>query len=499
MSKLNKFGIFCVAILGLILMFYGAENLRGKSAWENFKKEWEAKGEVFDYKHIIPKPIPSEKNFAHIPLLKPLHEYKWNKDLTESTPIDQKKFDQALGLMKIEELKGRSLPKLGQWNIGQPADLIAWQKFFREQKGWPHPEEAGKPAADILLALGKFEATMAKLTQAAKERPLCRYDIKYEAHFGALLPHLATYRNLARSFTLRALAHLGNDDPEAALSDIQMSLFVSESIKDEPLLISQLVRIACLQMSLQPLWEGLKEEKWNPEQLVIIENQLAKIDLLEGYRISLLGERDFANLMIDQMRDNPKSAGMLLENDGTIPGYWLIPQGWIYQNQRRLNEMHVKFSQRIIDPKARRIHPDIAVTFATEVQARSSRSFPIFDVLSSMLLPAIEKVAIKIGSSQTAVDHARIACLLELHKLEHNKYPAQLADLKTPFPNDPYTGKPHVYKPDPKGRYQLYGVGWNQKDDGGKVVFASPKGNLDREKGDLVWQYTTVLPPKKNK
>ena len=48
-------------------------------------------------------------------------------------------------------------------------------------------------------------------------------------------------------------------------------------------------------------------------------------------------------------------------------------------------------------------------------------------------------------------------------------------------------------------RYQLYGVGWNQKDDGGKVVFASPKGNLDREKGDLGWQYTTVLPPKKNK
>ncbi|MCH2378880.1 MAG: hypothetical protein MK236_05605, partial [Pedosphaera sp.] len=271
MSKLKKFGIFCVAILGLILMFYGAENLRGKSAWENFKKEWEAKGEVFDYKHIIPKPIPSEKNFAHIPLLKPLHEYKWNKDLTESTPIDQKKFDQALGLMKIEELKGRSLPKLGQWNIGQPADLIAWQKFFREQKDWPHPEEAGKPATDILQALRKFQGTMAELTQAAEERPLCRNDIKYEAHFGALLPHLTTYRRLVRSFTLRALAHLGNNDPEAALADIRMCLFLAESIRDEPLLISHLVRIACLQMSLQPLWEGLKEEKWNPEQLVIIE------------------------------------------------------------------------------------------------------------------------------------------------------------------------------------------------------------------------------------
>ena len=91
MSKKKKFGIFCIGLLGLFLMFYAGENLRGKSAWENFKKEWEAKGEVFDYKQVVPKPVPSERNFAHIPLLKPLHEYKWNKDLTESTPIDQKK------------------------------------------------------------------------------------------------------------------------------------------------------------------------------------------------------------------------------------------------------------------------------------------------------------------------------------------------------------------------------------------------------------------------
>ena len=250
MSKLTKFGIFCVGLLGLFLMFYAGENLRGKSAWKNFKKEWEAKGEVFDYKQIVPKAVPSEKNFAHIPLLKPLHDYKWNENLMEATPIDQKKHDQALSLLRIE---GASIPKLGGWQIGQSVDLTAWQKFFREKEGWPHPEEAGKPAADILQALEKFEVTMAELTQAGKERPLCRFDIKYEAHFASLLPHLGPLRNFAKNFALRALAHSGNDDPEAALADIRMSLFLAESIKDETLLISHLVRIACLQISLQPI------------------------------------------------------------------------------------------------------------------------------------------------------------------------------------------------------------------------------------------------------
>ena len=70
---MKTLGIIAAAGIGIGLTFLGFENTRGKAAWENFKKEWEANGEVFDYKQIIPKPIPSEENFAHIPLLKPLH------------------------------------------------------------------------------------------------------------------------------------------------------------------------------------------------------------------------------------------------------------------------------------------------------------------------------------------------------------------------------------------------------------------------------------------
>jgi hypothetical protein len=296
-----------------------------------------------------------------------------------------------------------------------------------------------------------------------------------------------------RSFTLRALAHLGNDDPESALADVRMCLFLDETIRDEPFLISHLVRIACLKIALQPVWEGLREEKWNAEQLATIEKQLAAIDLLEGYRISILAERDFANLAIDQMRDDPKLLGKVIEDDDPILEF--MPDGWFYHNQKRFNEMCVKFLQTIVSTKARRIHPDIVVAFNKELDARIKRKLPIYDILSSILLPGLNKVAIRFGRFQTAVDHARIACHLELHKLEHKKYPAKLASLEAPLPHDPYTGKPYVYKPDPKGRYQLYGVGWNQKDDGGKVVLRD-SGGLDLYEGDLVWSYLPATRPK---
>jgi len=116
-------------------------------------------------------------------------------------------------------------------------------------------------------------------------------------------------------------------------------------------------------------------------------------------------------------------------------------------------------------------------------------------MLSGMLLPAIDEVAIKIGFAQTAVDHARIACYLELHKLEHKIYPAKLAGLEATPPHDPYTGKPYAYTLDPKGSYQLYGVGWNQKDDDGKVVLKD-NGRWDLSEGDLVWIYSPVTQPK---
>jgi hypothetical protein len=83
--------------------------------------------------------------------------------------------------------------------------------------------------------------------------------------------------------------------------------------------------------------------------------------------------------------------------------------------------------------------------------------------------------------------------MLERHKLKKGRYPGKLAELEGNLPADPYSGKPYLYSvtpgAGPANRYQLYGVGWNQEDDGGKVVVDNWGGTNER-RGDLVWRYS---------
>jgi hypothetical protein len=56
----------CLA--ALIGIFYAEEDWRGWHAWNQFRHEWEAKGEHFNLASAVPAPLPDEQNFALTPI-----------------------------------------------------------------------------------------------------------------------------------------------------------------------------------------------------------------------------------------------------------------------------------------------------------------------------------------------------------------------------------------------------------------------------------------------
>src|SRR6266481_36029 len=73
--RLLRKGLFVIAcLITMIAFLYVEENWRGKHAWENYKREWEAKGEKFDLASFVPPPVPDDENFAMTPFLAPLFD-----------------------------------------------------------------------------------------------------------------------------------------------------------------------------------------------------------------------------------------------------------------------------------------------------------------------------------------------------------------------------------------------------------------------------------------
>ncbi len=137
-------------------------------------------------------------------------------------------------------------------------------------------------------------------------------------------------------------------------------------------------------------------------------------------------------------------------------------------------------------------------------------------MLAKIALSALSTLAKKFAQTQTIVDQAVIACALEKYVLEHHAYPRTLRALVPGYldrvPTDVIDGAPMRYRLTVDGRYQLYSIGWNGKDDGGAIDWppdrksrraanGSPAGpehpfpSPNRDQGDWVWQYAPSEPP----
>ncbi len=110
------------------------------------------------------------------------------------------------------------------------------------------------------------------------------------------------------------------------------------------------------------------------------------------------------------------------------------------------------------------------------------------------MLPALGNAARKFAYGQASVDLARAGIALERYQLAHSEYPESLDALAPQFiaklPHDVIGGGPLKYRRTSDGQFVLYSVGWNEKDDGGVVVFQ--KGStpaVDISQGDWVWRY----------
>lgn len=496
----------CLITLGAL--FYALENWRGQRAWESFKREAAAKKEPLEVQEIIPPAVSEEQNFAAAPLLKDLcNEFdpEWRR--LHSGPDGLTNTADRLKLSHLHRNERAPQEAEANWQKGQRTDLKAWQEYYRNPPAtgskpmtneFPIAAQPQSPAADVLLALSKYDAVIEEL-RGASERPHSRFPIRYEDGFSALLPHLARLKGINQLLAMRATAELELGQTDKAVADVKLILRVADLIRDEPLLISQLVRLAQLQIAINPIWEGLVEHRWTDAQLAALESQLSQIDCLADYQFGMRGERAFCTWTIDYMgRERRMDVLDGGENQDTgvverMAGpacFHLIPRGWFDQNKASVGRMHLDLILPSVDREARRVSPAVVNRMAGDLEKSLRRATP-YNWFGAMLLPALSKASMRSAQGQASVDLARVACALERHRIATGQYPEKLEALAPRFiaklPHDIISGDPLRYSRTAGDAFLLYSIGWNEKDDGGRIVLNKDERRANWQEGDWVW------------
>jgi hypothetical protein len=497
------FGVACVVTL--VALAYAEENWRGRHAWQRHRAQWEAKGEKFDIPALAPPMVPDEKNFALTPLLKPA------LDFTQG-PTGVVWHD-TNGVARLEKVSAYLEPDrktnnqvvLGSLEKGTFADLTECAQFYRGNSNYPQSGTTASPAETILVALAKLNPELTELREAASNRPCSRFPIHYDSEptWGILLPHLVRIKALAMLASVRATAELDAGRFAEAFADLQLGFRLADSIKDEPLLIDHLVRIAALTIDLQTLREGLVRHAWTDADLAQLETYLGSIDLLAEFKLGMRGERACSIGGLDYIRRQGWFADPMMylgDDNGSAactPAFSAMPRGWYYQNMLTISRMFQDFTLPSVDERAHRVFPQTSENGMRAVLNLRTSPYTIF---AKMLLPPLERAVHKSARAQTYVDCARVACALERSRLANGKFPEALADLTPRFidrvPEDVIDGKPLRYRRDPDGGYVLYSVGWNQTDEGGELAWTkkdTKPSEIDITRGDWVWQMPAGL------
>jgi len=498
------FGLACLATL--IALFYAEEDWRGWHAWNQFKHEWEAKGERFDLASVVPPPVPDEQNFALTPIVFTSYGFILTRD-GKQIPYAQRDTN-FIERIKMSITHDSSTPTncAGDRVRGKFTNLAGWQSYYRDLAAKTNefavPAQPQSPAADVLLALSKYDPVIEELRQAS-QLPYSRFPLNYDTECPAtiLLPHLAALKKCSQVLQLRSIAELQNGQSEKSLDDVKLMLRLVDSIRTEPILISHLVRVAMVNLALQPVWEGLAQHQWSDTQLIELENELAKIDFLASSELSLRAERAFDIGIIEWLRHLPLSQKIhdlsdLSGNDDVVRArdkiaFYLGPSGWIDQSELRISRFFIQYYLPMVNVDLQTVSPTSAqkADEALRVEIGPSGRGDFFERL---LLPALSNAVKKFAFGQNAVNLTRTACALERCRLAHGEYPESLAVLSPQFivklPHDIINGQPLHYRSTSDGQFVLYSVGWNETDDGGEVGLHK-SGVVDIQKGDWVWRY----------
>jgi hypothetical protein len=297
----------------------------------------------------------------------------------------------------------------------------------------------------------------------------CRYPNDFAQGIDIDLSHLAPARQMARWLRYAALHAAHEGDGERAVKAIQAGLDVAASLKQEPILISQLVRWALVAIMASALEESVEACVLNDAQLAALDAEFR--DTLQGVDLGLLAAGEY--LMLRDAREKERA------NIGLPTSREKVSRLVDFLRGTSLDYNYGDWNGRILaqarddaalGPRefARRYRAELFKEFQARHNPQEHKPYTIYDheYAAFPMLMAFNR-------TRTLLQFVHATIAIERYRRTTGALPASPEPL-TPtwlesLPQDPYSDGPLRYRTTATG-YVLYSVSEDFEDDGGQEV-----------------------------
>lgn len=296
----------------------------------------------------------------------------------------------------------------------------------------------------------------------------------YEYDFNWLFPEMADFRQLARAEALLIREALERNQPREAVERITAQLRFAEQIRNEGIVIHHLLGSAMIAIVLSPLREHF-ENLNDPTALQRVVDMARRY---ERERVTLdevmTAEYYFGLSFYRDLRRGKVKMSDLVGDPHTLEEWFLYTGlGTTLMLNATLREYEQLWEAKRVElqkpPWVRKdpaIRPKMPLNRGMNISLESLSKAEALEMATMRLLGC--------------------AAAIKLYKQRTGRYPNTLSDLNLgDLAIDPFTGKPFIYHHDPKKGFQLYSVGVNRVDDGGRIT------NHESNGGDI----NPALPP----
>lgn len=373
-----------------------------------------------------------------------------------------------------------------------PAAFILFEKLRQEVESLEAEEDQdlqkllekdwSEWTEDDFRRLAEFLGPHADLVEEIRRlarlgEPVYRVDLSegYEAE----LPHLAPLRNMARLLSRDAALRVRAGDLEGAMEDYRAIIGLSETLVEEPLIISQLVRIAMTQIMFESMGTVLPPGQVSFDEARAFVAETADLYHREALAAALLAETTFGFRVMGEYYGGAEPVAFDI-SDSTVANMFLsvlydasMADIMLTTDQQDYSEFMERLSEAAKAPYYETWR---------ELEAIEADLDDASGLLAPVFVVALTRVPIAQARNEAMLDLVRIGLSLEAQYAETGSYPDNLnavaRDLGGTVPVDPFTGESYVYKPD-GDTFTLYSVGQNEQDDGGRFNY---------REGDIVWR-----------